>query len=145
MSAAGEAGVTQGDPGVGRRPLRLPPQLIVIVLVVALAGAMAIEPTRQLFEQRSRIAEMSRDLRGLQRSNRALEVRIERLKDPDFLEQEARAQLGLVRPGETTYVVVAPNERRVPRHRRARVVRRRARAAPAQPGFLERMFHFLGV
>ena len=123
--------------------LRVAPQLLVIALVLALAGAMAIEPTRQLLAQRSRIAQMTRDVRHMEHSNRALAKRVERLKDPDYLEQQAREQLGLARPGETTYVVVAPNK---PRHHKRRALARRSRdRAPVEPSFLERMFHFLGV
>ncbi len=129
---------------VASGPLRIGPRGIAAILLVALVGAMAIEPTRQLLEQRTRIAKMSRDVRRLDRSNRALQVRIDRLKDPDFLEQQAREQLGLVRAGETTYVVVAPNRQRRQGNGRPKRIKR-VREAPQEPSFVERMFRFLGV
>jgi cell division protein FtsB len=90
-------------PGLGRAP-----QVIVIVLILGLLGAMAIQPTRQLLAQRQRIAGMARDLDQIERSNQRLELRIERLQDPDFIEQRAR-EIGLVRQGETSIVVMPPS------------------------------------
>jgi cell division protein FtsB len=83
-------------------------QIVAVLLVIGLFGALAIEPTRQLIDQRERISGMSSDLNRLERSNSRLEARIDRLKDPDYLEQRAREQVGLIRPGETTYVVMPP-------------------------------------
>jgi cell division protein FtsB len=122
---------------------RYVPQVVVVLLVVGLTGAMAIEPTRQLFEQRARIAEMSSDLQELNRSNRRLERRIVRLNDPDYLEREAREQIGLVRPGETGYVVMLPKGSKPKRHRK--VEAHPHKTAPPTPGFGERLFRFLGV
>jgi len=83
-------------------------QVVAVLLVLGLFGALAVEPTRQLIEQRERISGMSSDLNRLERSNGRLEARIKRLNDPDYLEQRAREQVGLIRPGETTYVVMPP-------------------------------------
>ena len=94
------------------------PQVVAVLLVVGLAGAMAIQPTRQLLEQRARIAEMSRDLRRIERSNVALAADVGRLEDPAYLERQARAQMGLVRPGETTYVVMPPSRKAASRARK---------------------------
>lgn len=124
-------------PGFG-----LGPQIVVIVLVVGLTGAMAIQPTRQLIEQRNRIAEMTRDLRRTERSNARLAAAAERLRDPDYLEQQARQQLGLVRPGETTYVVMPPSRKQ----RSGRRGRAQAHSRTAAPdGYLERLFEFVGL
>jgi cell division protein FtsB len=124
---------------------RIPPQLVVIILVLGLAGAMAIEPTRQLLAQRSRIAEMTSELRELNKSNRLLKRKMVRLQDPDYIEQQAREEIGLVRPGETSYIVVPPSKKGPGRHHR-----REAKPA-AKPQVLEpsnlviRMLHFLGI
>jgi hypothetical protein len=67
-----------------------------IVLVLGLVGAMAIQPTRQLLEQRARIEGMAGDLSRIQALNHKLEARIARLQDPDYIEQEARDKVGLV-------------------------------------------------
>src|SRR5918992_4587458 len=100
------------------------PQIVIVILIVGLFGALAIEPTRQLLQQRDRLSGMSTDLQRVERSNEKLEARIDRLKDPDFLEQRARS-LGLVREGETTYIVMPPSDSR--RHAK------RKSAAPEPP------------
>jgi cell division protein FtsB len=132
---------------VSSTPLRRPgfavgigPQIIVVALLVGLAGAMAIQPTRQLLAQRSRIEQMTEELKRVERSNERLEAYVVRLNDPDYLEQQARAQLGLVRPGETSYVVMPPQRRDEPRKHRGG-----GRDKPTPPGFIERVFDFIGV
>ena len=118
----------------------LGPQLIVVVLVLALAVAMAIEPTRQLLEQRSRIAEMSSDLHRIERSNDELTNRIVKLNDPTFLEQKAREQSGLVKPGEISVVVLPPVEKAA-----AQKDDRLTSVAAPDPGFFDSMKSFLGL
>ena len=126
-----------------RRPgitLGMGPQIVVVLLLVGLAAAMAVQPTRQLLAQKNRMEQMSDELRRVERTNRRLEIYITRLNDPDYLEQQARAQLGLVRPGETTYVVMPPKAGK--RHKGSRAGRGASRE---QPGFLERVVEFIGL
>ncbi|HYI45419.1 MAG TPA: septum formation initiator family protein [Actinomycetota bacterium] len=125
--------------------LRLPrfglaPQITVAVLILGLLGAMAIEPTRQLLEQRQRISGMAQDLDQIERSNRRLEDRIERLQDPDFLEQRAR-EIGLVRQGETSIVVMPPSKRdRAPQ----RTSKDNQPPEPRPLDFVDGFFNFVG-
>ena len=129
--------------------LRLPrlgigPQLVITLLVLGLLGAMAIEPTRQLLEQRERIASMATDLHDIERSNARLEARIDRLKDPDFLEQRAREQIGLVRPGETAIVVMPPSKR-MEAKKTSKKHAARQRPEPERFGFFEGFLNFVGL
>jgi cell division protein FtsB len=124
-----------------RPRLGIGPQIAAVVLVIGLAGAMAIEPTRRLLEQRDRIAGLQADLESLNEGNRALADRIRRLRDPDYLEQQAR-ELGLVRPSERAFVVLPPSERAA-RRRERRAHDRRRLEAPS--GFWERALHFVGL
>ena len=117
------------------------PQIVIVLLIVGLFGALAIEPTRQLLQQRERLSVMSNDLHKVERSNENLETRIERLKDPDFLEQRARA-LGLVRSGETTYIVMPPSDGGAKNKRKAA---RKAPPPPPPPGLLESFLQFVGI
>jgi cell division protein FtsB len=124
-----------------RLRLGVGPQIVAVILMLGLAGAMAIEPTRRLIEQRDRIALMSQDLVALDDANLALEERITRLGDRDFLEQKAR-EMGLVRRGEKLYVVLPPSRK---------VLQRRALQAEGKhsetesANWLERALHFIGV
>ena len=116
-------------------------QVVAVLLVLGLFGALAVEPTRQLIEQRERISGMSSDLNRLERSNGRLEARIKRLNDPDYLEQRAREQVGLIRPGETTYVVMPPR-------RAASEAGPKVREGPApvrSVSFIEGFLAFMGL
>ena len=128
--------------------LRVSPHVILLVLVLGLASAMAVEPTRQLLAQRDRIADMESELALIERQNRRLEVRIGQLQNPDFLEQQAREQVGLVMPGETAYIVMPPTKKSqkdgAPAQKRAPA---KPRVTPTErpEGFLEGLLHFVGI
>lgn len=123
-----------------RRGRRLP-FVAGVLLIAGLLGAMAIEPTRQLLAQRERVSGARADLQRTERANDRLAARIRRLNDPDYLEQRAREQMGLVYPGETSYVVM-PGEKRAKAHRNERpVLVQTEREAP----FVEGLLHFVGL
>ena len=124
--------------------LGIGPQVVITILVLGLLGAMAIEPTRQLLEQRERISTMATDLANIERSNKRLEARIERLNDPDFLEQRAREQIGLVRPGETAIVVMPPSKRMAAKKDPSKRVKRVAPPRPGPETFFEGFLNFVG-
>ena len=125
----------RGLPSVG-------PGLVVFLLVIGLLSAMGIEPTLELTQQNERIARMKAELREIEGTNQRLERRIERLDDPDFLEQKAREQIGLVRPGETAYLVVPPERERPSDKRKEREA---APPPPPDPGFVEQLLDFVGL
>lgn len=117
--------------------------VVAALLIVGLVAAIAIEPARQLLAQRDRINGMASELDELATTNRALEERIDRLQDPDYLEQEAR-EVGLVRPGETAYIVMPPG-------RKARLAEQRKLKAkipppaPPEPTFVDQLMDFIGL
>lgn len=132
--------------------LGLMSQIVIVLLVVTLMGAMAIEPTRQLLEQRERVTTMKKDLNEVQASNAELRHRIKRLNDPDFIEQRAREQIGLVREGEITYVVMPPSRQARSGGKAAKAngaAPKKAKRAAAQPeaeepGFFQGILDFVG-
>lgn len=79
-----------------------------IVGVVALLAAMALGPLQGYTAAADRVDRLveTRDL--LQQEVDQLEERRERLHDPEEVELMARAQMGLVKPGEIPFVVVTP-------------------------------------
>jgi cell division protein FtsB len=132
--------------------LGLASQFVIVLLVVALMGAMAIEPARQLLQQRERVSEMQQELDEVMKSNADLSYRIKRLSDSDFIEQRAREQIGLVREGEITYQVMPPSRSSkadkkagVKKERRAhKPVHARAKAEE-DPGFFGGLIDFMGL
>jgi cell division protein DivIC len=132
-------GMTRGK----KRRLGMLPQMIALLLVLGLAGAMAIQPTRQLLEQRDRIADMTGDLERVNESNDALRDRVNRLNDPDYLEQVAR-ESGYARPGETVYNVVPPSRKEQKQQEKRRANKEQPAPEP-EPGFMERFLNFVGL
>jgi len=134
-----------------RGPRRWPklgfgPQVVIVCLVIGLIGAMAIQPTRALLEQRSRIEGMTGDLRRIETLNAKLEDRIERLQDPDFIEQEAREKVGLMREGESTFLVVPPTRKQQRRQERKEpALKEDEPAPPPEPGLIEGFLDFVGL
>lgn len=121
------------------------PQIVAVILVLGLLGAMAIKPTRDLLQQRSRVSGVAHELALLQQSNGRLEHRIAKLKDPDYIDQLARRQIGLVRPGEVPYVVMPPSRAAA---KRAHHAARRSRPPDVrtdQPSFVQKVLHFIGI
>lgn len=82
--------------------------LFVSTLVVLTIAALA--PANQLLNQRQRIATERDKIDALLTENARLEKRLDRLHDNDYLEKVAREQLGMVLPGEISYVVVPPSQ-----------------------------------
>jgi len=136
-------GKKPGSAGSQKRRLGMLPQMIALLLVLGLAGAMAIQPTRQLLEQRERIADMTDDLQRVNRSNKALNDRVNRLNDPDYLEQVAR-EGGYARPGETVYNVVPPSRKELKQQEKRRANKEEPAPEP-EPGFMERFLNFVGL
>lgn len=137
--------MAQHATGIGRK---LPDagkwaQVIAILLLVGLLVAMAIGPLRQLIEQRERISSVSSQLEELKSNNEALAERIERLQDPDYIEQQARAQAGLVRPGEIPFVVMPPSDAKRA-EKNAERARQTAAAPPPEPSLLSSFISFIG-
>ncbi len=78
---------------------------VLAAVVLALLVALTV-PLRQYVEQRSRIAELRQQVDLLQQREALLVEEIERLEDPEHLERLARKCLGMVRPGEISFVTV---------------------------------------
>jgi cell division protein FtsB len=87
--------------------------LVLAALVVALLAA-AVVPLRQYFEQRAEIAALEQKVDALLDQKGTLERRIERLRDPEYLELLARKCLGMVKRGEIAFVTVPEGGRSRP-------------------------------
>jgi cell division protein FtsB len=89
----------------------------VLAATIAVLSISAVAPARQVYREKTAIGAEQAKLGELRRSNAGLEQRLQRLNDPEYLEKVAREELGLVRPGEISYVVVPASN--VPAHKPA--------------------------
>jgi cell division protein FtsB len=76
-----------------------------VLAVVALLFAFGY-PVSTLFSQRGQISAAQQHLEQLQRETATLQHQAKQLQGSGAVEQNARQQYGLVRPGETPYVLV---------------------------------------
>jgi cell division protein DivIC len=75
-------------------------------LVVGALALTGVAPARQAFQQRERLDQVQAKVTALTQRNAELTSRLNRLSDVSYMEKLAREQLGVVRPGETSYVIV---------------------------------------
>jgi hypothetical protein len=68
----------------------------------------AVLPTRSWLAQRGEIAELRQEIAELEAANVALEARSNALHTVAEVERIARAELGLIRPGEEAYAILPP-------------------------------------
>jgi cell division protein FtsB len=100
------AGRATRDANASRRRARLTARATLLLPLVIGVLVLSIAPARMYFDQRDDLARLERESSVLQRENARLEARAEQLRDEEFLERLARQCLGMVKPGETAFVVV---------------------------------------
>lgn len=76
--------------------------------IVMIAIVTNVVPFRNVVDQRTEIKRTSNELAVLVAENAVLTQQVEALETPIEVERIARENLGYVRPGETAYVVIAP-------------------------------------
>ena len=103
-SSAAARGARGGDT-TRARPRFTARAAILSVIVVALLFYLVV-PLKAFMAQRSRLARLDHQMELLQRQNTDLERRVALLRDPSYLERYARECLGMVKPGEISFVVV---------------------------------------
>ncbi len=87
-----------------RRAVRI---LLVVVGVAALVFLFVL-PGRTYIQQRRTMARAEHRLAVLNAENAALTRRASQLQNPSYVEQIARQQYGLVKPGEQAYGILLP-------------------------------------
>lgn len=76
--------------------------LVVVGIFLYFAVLLAGQYWRMSQLQRT-LDELNREIAGFKSANEAMKQEIERLHSPDYLEQLAREELGMVRPGELLF------------------------------------------
>jgi cell division protein FtsB len=111
MSIAAKSIVDSPDSskGLRRKAAKLALGLVFIALLInSLFGDRGV---LHVLTQQRRAGELARDVADLRRENVRLAREIEALRsDPRTLERLAREELGLVAPGETTFLIRQPNQ-----------------------------------
>lgn len=110
--------------------------VVVAVAVVLLAIATNVVPFRQVVDQRSEISEARDHLASLVAENATLTQQVGALETPIEVERIAREKLGYVRPGETAYVVIAPEVE-------AEVVPAPTELVAEEPSFLAKLWAYV--
>jgi cell division protein FtsB len=81
-------------------------RLGLLAIVLGALAVTGIAPVQQVYHQKQLIDAEKEKLAVLTERNQDLQERLDRSKDPAYMEKLAREQLGLVRPGESSYVVI---------------------------------------
>lgn len=82
------------------------PRAAFLLLVVVLLAIALVYPARLYMGQRGQLAELERQTQILTDKNQELSRQVQMLHDPEYLARTARECLGMVKPGETAFVVV---------------------------------------
>jgi cell division protein FtsB len=93
---------------VRRRPRTLSSVLALVALLAVVVTAAGIFPFRQIIADRRTVSLAQEKLLALRAETGRLEAEVAALGTDTEVERLAREQFGLVRPGETAYVVVSP-------------------------------------
>lgn len=94
-----------------RRSGRLAPMIAILLLAALALTVSGVFPFRQLIQQRRQVEAAQTQLESLVEQNALLETDLAALETDEEVERIAREQYGLVRPGETAFVVVQPDAR----------------------------------
>lgn len=106
MTTSSSSVAGSGSRAKGRSGVRVTPRAAVLLVVVMLLGLALVYPARLYIDQRGKVAELQRQTQELSDQKVLLSRQIDQLGDPAYLERLARECLGMVRPGETAFVVV---------------------------------------
>jgi cell division protein FtsB len=107
-------GAPPEDPAVARAWTSLTGRAAVLALVVCVLAISLAYPLREYLAQRGDIGGMRSQVAEQEKSVADLRAEQKRWQDPAFVERQARERLHFVMPGETSYVVLEPDEATAP-------------------------------
>jgi len=94
--------------GRKKRRLKIRPVGILIVMAAVALLAWSLLPLGQRLEREEEVRELEQKVAALREENRVLREEIAHLKSDEYVEKLAREELGLVKEGESAYLVVPP-------------------------------------
>lgn len=89
----------------GRNWLKI---LAFFFLVLSLTAFLTYPAYRDWRKQRELRAKLERELKAKAKRNREIEREIKRLQSESYVEEIARRDFGLVKPGEKAYILIEP-------------------------------------
>jgi cell division protein FtsL len=87
--------------------VRITARAAVLLVIMMLLAIALVYPARLYLQQRSQIGDLEKQTQILTTANQNLTEQVQKLNDPTYLERLARECLGMVKPGETAFVVVS--------------------------------------
>ena len=136
-SASADRSRTPAEPAdhsrSGRRTNLTGRAAVLALVVCALAISLAY-PLREWLAQRREISSLSEQVHQQQQRVKALQQQEKRWQDPAYVKAQARDRLHFVMPGETSYVVLDPDEAPAPS---AKVTPQRDGPDPNRPWFTQ--------
>ena len=82
---------------------RITPRAVILAAVLFVLAIAAAGPVRNFMAQRNEINRLEAQISQLESERASLERELERIQDPEYVEQLARC-MGMVRPGEIAFV-----------------------------------------
>ena len=95
-----------GVRSAGGSSVRLNARAVALLLIALAVVLLAIAPLRGYLDERGELSDLTKQATTLEQQNQAMQHRIDQLSDATFLERIARECMGMVKPGETAFVVV---------------------------------------
>ncbi len=91
-------------------PSLRPLKVILYAAFVGLLLASYVSPLQEILESRSSILTLRADLQELEKKNAARERLAEQLETEAGVERAARERYGMIKPGESVYIVPEESE-----------------------------------
>jgi cell division protein FtsB len=107
-------GSEQGSDGSARGRTNLTGRAAVLALVVCLLAISLAYPLREYLSQRGDISENRARVTAQEKRVADLKAQQRRWRDPVYVKRQSRERLHFVMPGETSYVVLEPDEAPAP-------------------------------
>ncbi|MDO8886292.1 septum formation initiator family protein [Candidatus Oleimmundimicrobium sp.] len=93
-----------------RKSFKMNSQLLLYCVLLIVIGFWVSQPIIQGVVEKRKISALQEDIFKIQKENETLEKEISALNTDDNVEMVARGELGLIKPGEESYIVVPEDE-----------------------------------
>lgn len=118
----------------GSALMRVVTVLGIIAIIGMIMYGLYLDPTKTWMKQNSEMGVLDKRIGEVEKRNQALTKEQNELMSDEYIEQKAREELGLVKPGEEAYVVVDPAKKQeaVPNSQE-----------PKKPSFIDKIKKFV--